>query len=1457
MAADLKQHLGKVGMRGISNELGLRVMHDVLMNAETSVVACQSFIWKKFFGRYFSIPSLFHSVELNMKHPEHEVGFMLKNMGPEERREYIRAQVASTARQVLGSSAAPPFDLPLQELGIDSLGAVEFRNALSKNLGVKLSATAMFDYPTLNAIAEHVLSVMDLSNPISSPLSFIPSTSNKLAENSFAILSMACRLPGNSNSVADFWNMLENATDCIDEIPLSRWNADDFYDPDPDMPGKCYVREGAFIKNADMFDNQFFNVSNSEVKCIDPQQRVLMEISWEAFASAGYSKEEVLGANIGVFVGCCNHDWNYLNMEDKIVAYTGTGTAGSIVANRISYSFGLRGPSLSIDTACSSSFVSLDIACQKLLLNHCDAALNAGVNLMLTPHLFIAFCKARMLAKDARCKTFDEKADGYGRGEGAAVIFIKPLEKARNSGDPIHAIIRGISCNHVGRSASLTAPNGPAQAEVIRGALAAAQIQPCDVSFIEAHGTATSLGDPIELSAINSVFGHRKSADKLLIGALKTNIGHLEGGSGIAGLIKTVLCLKHLKVPPNLHFKKLNPHIDLEGSPCEFVNSATELLPANGRKRICAGASAFGFGGANAHVLLEQAPECEIEKPPAKICFMFTGQGAQYVDMAKYLYEQEPVFRDALKQCNDYYIEQYNFSFLDKLYPIASEMPVAEELINKAIFSQPIIFSVEYALSELWRSRGVIPDHVLGHSFGEYVAATVAGVMTLEDGLKLTYERGRIMSEIDPKDGVMAACRSSEVDALEIISTLGITSVGVASINGPNSIVLSGSKAEIDRILQSQGLDKKAKYLAVSHAFHSPFMNETVEQFRKIVDQITLSPPNIHFVSTVLGRDASHELIEAKYWAEHITKPVRFLEALQVVTASLKAEILIEIGTRPTLTVLGKRCIDSEKRGIQWINSVLPDSENSAIFDSVSASIKNRHSVTRHPLLAVFDRIYFPWKEIAHPFLGGRTSKLDGTIEYCSVIRNDVMKLMRQHVINNVAILPGASLVEIMIAAASSTRIDGGNPNTGTSIENVTFLKPFVLPEESEKDKIRVMVVIDALTMKVSSEILSEDELDDHASCSLASEEQLPMQTDAVLDMLLRCPVEVDVDELYRQLANIGLQYGPAFQTIHKAYRSDTEAIAELKIHKQCSFERGFTVHPAIIDGAMQLASVLLSGSQSAAPLVPFGIEKIIFCNSCQNTLKQTLEEVWARVRVVKQKANTAIIDVEILRPTGEIIMSLMRVSLRLLSLGNSIEIPKELLWKTSWEQMASSSRLDDTTKVEKKLRVLALTHRGVEDEISKQLQAFSQELYLVSMNEKEMVDQVFSSLNSKHWSAICYIIKPEDDEIKSLDDVLKIIQRLMTKLHGNMPYLWVITRGTQNVSPSSLTNPRHVSAWSFVRTARLEMEMQFGKQIKFGCADIDPKCNLGDALALLISQQTENPYEAEVAIKMDAMGSH
>ncbi|HBB32528.1 MAG TPA: short-chain dehydrogenase, partial [Cyanobacteria bacterium UBA8803] len=841
-----------------------------------------------------------------------------------------------------------------------------------------------------------------------------------------AIIGIGCRLP-KAKDPESFWQLLRNGVDAITQVPKDRWDIDAFYDPEPGKPGKMSTRWGGFLERVDLFDPSFFGISPREVERMDPQQRLLLEVAWEALENAGLAPEQLSGTQTGVFIGIGNYDYCRLLAKDITLtnAYDGTGNTLSITANRLSYILNLRGPSAVIETACSSSLVALHFACRSLQSRESNLFIVGGVSLMVVPETTITYSHARMMAPDGRCKTFDASADGYVRGEGCGVVILKRLSDAIADRDNILAVIRGSAINQDGLSNGLTAPNGPSQQAVIHKAIENAGVTPAEISYIEAHGTGTSLGDPIEFRSLKTVLMKGRQPDQpCWLGSVKTNIGHLEAAAGVTGIIKVVLSLQHQEIPPHLHLKQLNPLISLEGTTFSIPR---ECQPWSVEHRL-AGISAFGFGGTNCHVILEEAPvqgvgrvegeevisgnatPCDNPKYTdrsqhlltlsaknqkalgelaqryadflashpevslADVCFtantgrshfdyrlavvadstaqlraqleafaagketvglvsgqvegtdypniafLFTGQGSQYIGMGRQFYETQPIFRQALDRCNEIlrsYLEQ---PLLEVLYP----EPGTSSPLDETAYTQPALFALEYALFQLWKSWGIEPSIVMGHSVGEYAAACVAGVFSLEDGLKLIAERARLMQAL-PQDGEMVAVFASESKVQAVIEPYP-QDVAIAAINGPQSTVISGKLEAVQQAiatLKAEGI--KAKKLTVSHAFHSPLIEPMLADFEQVAASVSYSLPKIKFISNVTGELATDEVTNPQYWCRHVRLPVKFAASMATLHQQSN-QLFVEIGPQPILLGMGRYCLPDSK-GI-WLPSLYPERDN-------------------------------------------------------------------------------------------------------------------------------------------------------------------------------------------------------------------------------------------------------------------------------------------------------------------------------------------------------------------------------------------------------------------------------------------------------------------------------------------------------------------------------------------------
>ncbi|TBR57009.1 non-ribosomal peptide synthase [Westiellopsis prolifica IICB1] len=810
-----------------------------------------------------------------------------------------------------------------------------------------------------------------------------------------AIIGLAGRFPGAKN-IDEFWHNLQNGIESISFFSDEELLASGI---DPELISQPnYVKANAVIEDAELFDAAFFGFNPRDAEMTDPQHRVFLECAWEALENAGYNSETYNGS-IGVFAGSSLSGYllniylnqNIRNSTDKR-QITIAGDK-DYLATRTSYKLNLTGPSYTVQTACSTSLVAVHLACQSLLNGECDMALVGGVSISAFRKSGYIYNEGGINSPDGHCRAFDAKAQGTVTGEGVGIIVLKRLEDTLHDRDVIHAVIKGSAINNDGSNkVSYTAPRIESQAKVIKTAQVVAEVDAETITYLEAHGTGTSLGDPIEIAALTQAFQRStKKKNFCAIGSLKTNIGHLDAAAGIAGLIKTVLALKHKQIPPSLHFEQPNPQIDFANSPFYVNNKLSEWKTDKHPRR--AGVSSFGIGGTNAHVILEEAIVVETShgaslqsrswqllfisaKTPTalesatnnlanylaqhsdinladiaytlqvgrrnfnyrrvllcrntedaittlaepeqqgvlsnfseirnhQIIFMFPGQGAQYVNMGRELYETELIFRQQIDDCCKLLKPHLKLDLKDIIYP--SNLDTTQTELQQTFLTQPALFVIEYALAKLWMAWGVHPQAMIGHSIGEYVAACISGVFSLEEALNLVVIRGRLMQQIE--SGSML---SVSISAQEIQPMLG-SELSLAASNAPSLCVVSGATNAIEALqnrLIEQGVD--CRRLHTSHAFHSQMMESILEPFVRHVRKINLKPPQIPFISNVTGTwMTADQATDPDYWARHLRQPVLFKEGIAELLQQSE-QILLEVGPGRTLTTLAKRQLLSQ-----------------------------------------------------------------------------------------------------------------------------------------------------------------------------------------------------------------------------------------------------------------------------------------------------------------------------------------------------------------------------------------------------------------------------------------------------------------------------------------------------------------------------------------------------------------
>ncbi|MGZ6078068.1 MAG: type I polyketide synthase, partial [Myxococcaceae bacterium] len=812
---------------------------------------------------------------------------------------------------------------------------------------------------------------------------------SELRPEGVAIIAMAGRFP-QAATLEQFWDNLRRGAEArtvFTEAEMLADGADPARISRPD-----YVRAGFVLDDTDRFDAGFFDFSPRDAEVLDPQHRLFLECCWEALERAGYATRTYRRL-ISLFAGAGASSYLFSNLLSRPDVVQGMGTFQVSISNdkdflppRISHKLGLRGASVAVQTACSSSLVAVHLACQSLLTGESDLALAGGVSIALPQRTGYAYQEGGVVSPDAHCRTFDAQAAGTVRGSGAGVVVLKRLADALEDGNQILAVIRGSAVNNDGEARlGYTAPSVEGQTAVISEALGIAGVPPETVTYVEAHGTATPLGDPIEVAALTKAFRARLKGGataRCALGSVKTNIGHLDAAAGIAGLIKTVLALQHRELPPSLHFERPNPKLDLASGPF-YVNDTLKPWETQGAPRR-AGVSSFGIGGTNAHVILEEAPAQEpaksksrpwqlltlsartapaleeattnlqawLEKHPEAelaqvahtlqvgrqrfehrrvlvgrdtddaraalaardpqrlrsgveessarpVVFLFPGQGAQYVGMGRELYESEPLFRKHVDDCCARLRPALGFDLREVLFPPPGAEPAAEARLIQTSVTQPALFVIEYALAKLWMGLGLTPQAMIGHSIGEYVAACLAGVLTLEDALALVAARGQLMQSLP--GGSMVSVALSEAELRPLLGP----ALSLAAVNGPSLCVASGP-TEVVESLEAVLAQRKVEFrrLHTSHAFHSAMLDPILDAFTARVRSVRLSRPRRPYVSNLTGTwITEQEATDPRYWVEHLRQAVRFADGARLLLED-PTSLFLEVGPGTTLGML-------------------------------------------------------------------------------------------------------------------------------------------------------------------------------------------------------------------------------------------------------------------------------------------------------------------------------------------------------------------------------------------------------------------------------------------------------------------------------------------------------------------------------------------------------------------------
>jgi polyketide synthase 7 len=1182
-----------------------------------------------------------------------------------------------------------------------------------------------------------------------------------------AIVGIGCRYPGGVTSPEELWDLVAQGRDAIGEFPADRgWDLDNLYDPDPDALGKAYTRNGGFLYDAADFDAETFGMSPGAALATDPQHRLILETSWEAFERAGIDPMSLRGTRTGVYTGVmydfyCTRFLGGVPKDVEGALYT--SSLPSILAGRVSYTFGLEGPAVTVDTACSTSLVAIHLAVQALRGGECSLALAGGTTVMATPDTFVEFARQRAISADGRCKAFSATADGVGWGEGAGVLLLERLSDARRNGRRVLAVIRGSAVNQDGRSNGFAAPNGPSQERVIWQALADARLDAGDVDVVEAHGTGTRLGDPIEVQALLATYGRERTADNpLWLGSVKSNIGHTQAAAGVAGVIKMVMAMRNGALPPTLHVDGLNPHVDWSsGAMAPLTGPEPMPWSVDGRPARAA-VSSFGVSGTNAHVIVEQVPAEEPAESPetagplvwalsgrtrkslraqakrlhafaataspadlasagaalvgrttlehravvvaadraelldalaalaagtphpstvegvaAADCrpvLVFPGQGSQWAGMAVDLLEENPVFAARLRECAAALAPHTGWSVEDVL----READGAPELTGSAVI-QPVLFAVMVSLAAVWRSVGVDPVAVIGHSQGEIAAAHVAGALTLDDAARIVALRSRTLIRLGGTGGMVAVA----LPAAEIRERLGAWTgrLWLAVHSGPTSGVVAGDADALDEFVAACGEDVKVRRIDVDYASHTPHVEALHGELLELLAGIEPAPVEIDFCSSMAGGFVPATELTTGYWYDSLRNPVRFEQAVGAF-AGAGTPLFVEVSPHPVLSgdvadildaagIAGGTCATLRRGMGDWTRFLTAAAGAWVLGARVDwpSVLGPDHRQVDLPTYA-FDRRRY-WLEyttttapagtgltaVEHPLLTAVLPQADGGFLLAGQLSTVDAPWLNDHAVESTVLFPGAGFVELALEAAAVAGCD--------HLEELTLENPLVLPDTgavalqlsvtgADADGRRALTVYSRTASTwvrcASGTIGVGVGAAGGERCDWAA--QWPPATGAV----------GNAERAYQELADLGYSYGPAFRGVVAAWRHEGELYAEITAPPEVDVD-GFGIHPAVLDAALH--PVVLSGGFGELQL-PFAFRGVRLCATGASVL---------RVRLVVDGDDVA---VEAADADGRLVFAIESLRVRELAVGalrsEVAGLPDRTPFGVDWAELPASA---------------------------------------------------------------------------------------------------------------------------------------------------------------------------------------
>jgi acyl transferase domain-containing protein/acyl-CoA synthetase (AMP-forming)/AMP-acid ligase II/NADP-dependent 3-hydroxy acid dehydrogenase YdfG/acyl carrier protein len=1320
-----------------------------------------------------------------------------------------------------------------------------------------------------------------------------------------AIIGIGCRFPG-ADGLEEFWILLRNGVDAISEIPRDRWDIDALYDPLPGTTGKMSTRWGGFLSGIDRFDPHFFGISPREASAMDPQQRLLLEVTWEALENAGQPPDKLAGSRTGVYVGIGGFDYSnvIINYKDHLKvmnAYLGTGNAHSIAANRISYLLDLRGPSVAIDTACSSSLVAIHMACESLRGAQTDLAIAGAVNLILSPEVTIAFSHARMMAADGRCKTFDAKADGYVRAEGCGVVVLKRLSDALRDRDRILALVRGSAVNQDGRTAGIAAPNASAQQSVIREALAQAGVAARELTYLEAHGTGTSIGDPIEVEAVKGVLGKTSPEDPpCLMGSVKANIGHLENASGMASLAKVLACLQHDEIPGQLHFSQLNPRISLVGTRI-VIPSAPQPWPRALRR--LAGVSSFGFGGTNAHMIVEEAPaRTRPEGLPSRPCHILTLSA-----------RTEGAVKNLVSRYERHLAEHPEDGLMDICFSANA---------GRSHFARRLAVVVE-SKEQL---RQALAAFAAGKPAQSAVAELRAGHSTRKDGPRTAFLFGAedsnacaayqlygtqpvFRSAMDrcsrflgshPDEPLLAALSPGQNDTERRDPALFALEFALAELwrswgIEPDAVLGAGvgeyAAAVISGVLTCEDALKliveRARLLRL--ALHDGELNRMLDEFEAAAAAVKFQLPSVPFVSGFTGQLlAEGEIPGANYWRRHILQGMQLEEAIDTL-AALGYDHFLEVG--PPSSFFGTTRLSDPGTKATMLSSLESDRGG---WQSMLTSLASLYVRGASVDWKAFDEPYQPLKvplptypferercwedppydassprkaaKPVHALLGERVNSALPMAQFQSKIGIDTHRYLNDHKVHGSVVLPASAYLE-MAHAASTELFGAGSP----VLSNVAFQEALILSVTGTRTL--QLVASPASSGSASFQIYSSNanlngshenaawtlhasgdmrmEAADFARCA---EEQYSLD-----EIRARCPRRETAAELYKSLRNAGLEYGPSFQGVQQLWCGHREALGEVRLPPAvipvCQTNGksdGTWMHPALLDSCMQVLAAALpedrTGSGRKWTYLPTGVASLRF-------LARPDARLFSHC-VVRPGSSLGTefleVDIRLLDEDGCVSGELLGFRVKLVSGETDREArenPGDLLYDVTWVTKRPVASRNPNGSEPSSWFILA-DRGGVGRSLAAHLQSQGQNCIVASPDDLRDLKLHVDCCNVVHLSSLdmCDLAGRPDAILEAQTqwiETLQFVQALLHEANGSKRRLWIVTRGAQAVGPT----PARVSLaqtplWGLAKSIDLE-------HAELGCTriDLDPEGGIKELAAL--SEELSLPCtEREVAFR-------